>query len=91
MPCPGLMPNSPQLPAGTLIEPMPSPPWAIGTIPAATAAALPPEDPPGTRSVFHGFRVIAGGESVLPQMHNAGTAVIPTTIAPEARNLAATG
>ena len=32
-PCPGLMPKSPQLAAGTLIEPMPSAPWAIGTIP----------------------------------------------------------
>jgi hypothetical protein len=85
------MPNTPQLAAGTLIEPIPSAPCAIGTIPEATAAALPPEDPPGTRSVFHGFRVIAAGESVLPQIHNSGTAVIPTTIAPAARNLATTG
>ena len=92
MPYPGLMPNSPRLAAGTLIEPMPSAP--VGDrhrFPEATAAALPPEDPPGTRSVFHGFRVIAIGESVLPQMHNSGTAVIPTTIAPAARNLATTG
>ena len=28
-----------------------------GVTPAATIAAEPPEDPPGVRSGFHGFRV----------------------------------
>ena len=32
------------------IEPPPSLAWAIGTMPAATAAALPPDEPPGVRS-----------------------------------------
>ena len=29
------------------IEPPPSLPWASGTMPAATAAAAPPDEPPG--------------------------------------------
>ena len=39
------------------IEPPPSLPWATGTRPAATAAADPPEEPPGVRSRFHGLLV----------------------------------
>ena len=37
-------------PPGSAIEPPPSLPCAIGTIPAATAAAEPPLEPPGVRS-----------------------------------------
>src|SRR3989304_4661107 len=39
-------------------EPPPSVPIASGPRPAATAALAPPLEPPGVRSVFHGFRVI---------------------------------
>ena len=39
------------------IDPPPSDPVAKGTIPEAMAAALPPEDPPGEWSRFHGLRV----------------------------------
>jgi hypothetical protein len=39
------------------IDPPPSLPWAIGTTPAATAAAEPPLDPPEVRSRSHGLRV----------------------------------
>ena len=39
------------------IEPPPSLPCATGTMPAATAAAAPPEEPPGVRSRSHGLRV----------------------------------
>ena len=38
-------------------DPPVSVPSAAGTNPAATAAALPPEDPPGTRVRFQGLRV----------------------------------
>ena len=38
------------------IEPRPSPPCAMGTIPAATAAAAPPDEPPTMWSGFHGLR-----------------------------------
>ena len=50
-------PNMPVKPAGIRIDPPPSPPEAIGTRPPATAAAVPPDDPPGVRSGFQGLRV----------------------------------
>ena len=53
----GLRPKSPQEAAGMRIEPPPSPAEAIGTSPAATAAALPPLEPPGVRCGFQGLRV----------------------------------
>ena len=53
----GFSPNKPQFDAGIRIEPPPSFAWATGTIPLATAAAEPPEEPPVVWSVFHGFRV----------------------------------
>ena len=40
------------------IDPPPSLPWASGNMPAATAAAAPPLDPPGVRVGSHGLRVI---------------------------------
>ena len=52
-----LSPTSPQHEAGMRIDPPPSEAWAIGTMPAATAAAAPPLDPPGVWSRFHGLRV----------------------------------
>ena len=39
------------------MEPPVSDPSDTGTKPAATAAALPPELPPGTRSTSHGLKV----------------------------------
>ena len=54
----GLSPNSPQQADGIRIEPPPSPPMPTGTIPAATATAVPPLEPPGVCSGFHGLRVI---------------------------------
>ena len=39
------------------IEPPPSLAWAIGNMPAATAAAAPPLEPPGERSRSQGLRV----------------------------------
>jgi hypothetical protein len=56
-PLPGLMPTRPVQAAGIRIEPIPSLPCASGTMPAATAAAEPPDEPPGVRSRFHGLRV----------------------------------
>jgi hypothetical protein len=46
-PRPGFTPTSPQQAAGIRTEPSPSLPCAIGTMPLATAAAAPPEEPPG--------------------------------------------
>ena len=42
---------------GKVLEPPPSVAVAMGTIPAAIAAADPPLDPPGLQSSAHGLRV----------------------------------
>ena len=52
----GFRPKNPQADEGMRIEPPPSPPEAIGTMRAATAAPDPPEEPPGVRSVSQGLR-----------------------------------
>ena len=47
-------------------------PSAAGAMPAATAAAEPPDEPPGTQSSFHGLRVTPNALfSVLPPMANS--------------------
>ena len=69
------------------IEPPPSLPWAIGTIPEATAAAAPPEDPPGVRVVSQGLR--AGPkrrDSVTGTIPNSGRLVLPTITKPASRS-----
>src|SRR5215831_19106394 len=53
----GFRPTSPHSLAGMRIEPPPSLACAAATIPAATAAADPPLDPPVERAGSHGFRV----------------------------------
>src|SRR4051812_205550 len=53
----GLRPTSPHMLAGMRIDPPPSLACAAGTMPAATAAAEPPLDPPGLCARFHGLRV----------------------------------
>ena len=53
----GFRPTSPQHPAGIRIDPPPSVAVAIGAMPAAIAAAEPPDEPPGEASTFHGFLV----------------------------------
>src|SRR5439155_1672204 len=52
-----LKPKSPLYADGMRIDPPPSLPVHIGIMPTATAAAEPPEEPPGVRSGFHGLRV----------------------------------
>ena len=51
----GLKPNKPQQAAGMRIDPPPSLAVATGAIPAATAAADPPEEPPGVLLNHRGF------------------------------------
>src|ERR1700693_1481197 len=53
----GLSPKTPQHEAGRRIEPPPSLAWAIATMPAATAAADPPLEPPVVRAVSQGLRL----------------------------------
>ena len=75
----------PQSAAGWRIDPPVSEPSASGAIPAATATADPPLDPPGMRSVAHGFRVGPNAEfSVDDPIANSSQFVLPTITAPAA-------
>src|SRR5687768_16970186 len=81
----GFTPTTPQSAAGWRIEPPVSDPSAKGAKPAATAAALPPLDPPGTRPVSWGLRVGPNAEfSVDEPMANSSRFVLPTVTAPAA-------
>src|SRR5260370_34837558 len=51
----GLRPNRPHCAAGIRIEPPPSVACATGRMPAETADAAPPEEPPGEYSRFPGL------------------------------------
>ena len=51
---------TPQYAAGLITEPVVCVPIAIGTMPLATAAADPLEEPPGVCSIFHGLAVLPG-------------------------------
>jgi hypothetical protein len=81
----GLNPATPQSAAGNLIEPPPSVPMLSAPQPEATAAALPPDEPPGVKSRFHGLRVTPqSGLSVTVLWQNSGVVVLPMTMAPAA-------
>jgi hypothetical protein len=72
--------------AGTRIEPPPSLAWAAGTIPAATATAAPPEEPPAERDRCQGFRVAPKrADSVVVVMPSSGVAVLPKMTRPARR------
>src|SRR5579863_10674339 len=78
-----LKPKTPQNEAGIRSDPPPSVPNPIGPSPTATAAAAPPLEPPGVRSVFHGFRVMPKTRlSVTPFQPNSGVLVRPIMIIP---------
>ena len=82
----GFRPTRPQFEAGIRIEPAPSEAVAAAQRPAATAAALPPLDPPALRSVFQGLRVMPNaGPSVSPMIASSGRLVLPITTAPAER------
>ncbi len=90
-PRPGLRVTRPHAAAGSRSEPSPSLPWASGTPPDATAAALPPDEPAGDSAVSQGLRLTVPGPSVVANTHSSGTRVRPTTTAPAARSRATTG
>ena len=82
----GFRPTSPQHDAGIRIEPPPSEPCASGTMPAATAAPEPPDEPPGVRSRSHGLRVGPKRRgSVQGTIPNSGLDVLPTITKPALR------
>src|SRR6476659_1445153 len=68
------------------MDPPPSLAPAAGTIPAATAAPDPPDEPPGVCSVLHGLR--AGPQysgSVMPLAPNSEVLVLPKITRPASR------
>src|SRR6476646_3837816 len=88
----GFTPKTPEKLAGIRMEPPPSVPSASGAKRAASAAAEPPEDPPGVFCLFHGLRVTpVSGESVLPFQPNSGVVVLPMKTAPASRRRATLG
>src|SRR3954471_345837 len=73
------------------MEPPVSEPKASGLNSAATAAALPPLDPPGTRLGSSGLRVGPNAEfSVDDPIANSSRLVLPTMTAPAACNRSTT-
>src|SRR5215208_2848999 len=87
----GLSPTIPHRAAGWRIEPPVSVPIAHGARPAATAAALPPDEPPGTRSRSHGLRTGPKPEFSFDEpIANSSWFVLPSTGAPAARSCSTT-
>ncbi len=83
------MPTIPHSAAGWRIEPPVSVPSAHGARPAATAAALPPEEPPGTRPRSHGLSVAPNAEfSVEEPIANSSWLVLASSVAPASRSRA---
>ena len=81
-----LSPTSPHMLAGMRMDPPPSLAWAAGTMPAATAAALPPLDPPDERAVSQGLRVGPWARgSVVGRSPSSGVFVRPTNTKPARR------
>src|SRR5919204_3831080 len=76
----------PQKLAGWRTEPPVSEPSAAGTTPAATSAAEPPDEPPGTREWSSGCSTRPNAEcSVDEPIANSSRLVLHATIAPAAR------
>ena len=73
-------------------EPAPSVPTDSGPMPAATAAAVPPDEPPGVLLKSQGLRVMpVSGELVSPLQPNSGVLVLPSSTAPASRSRAVAG
>ena len=87
----------PQNEAGWRIEPPVSVPVAPSARCAATAAAEPPDDPPGTSTAsvscrrFHGFSTAPQAEVMFDEpMANSSMFALPRKIAPSRSRLAVT-
>jgi len=86
----GFSPTTPHSLAGMRMDPPPSLACATATMPLATAAADPPDEPPAEWPGSQGLR--AGGKlrgSVVTVVPNSGTFVRPRTTKPAARNCSA--
>ena len=86
-----MTPTTPQKEAGWRMLPPVSLPSAAGAIPAATAAAAPPEDPPGTRFNAHGLWQGPNALfSVLEPMAYSSMFSLPSSGIPAARSFSTT-
>src|SRR3954451_12044186 len=84
-PAVGRKPTSEQKLEGSRMLPPKSFPVPSQTWPDARAAAVPPEEPPGVKRVFHGLRVKPNTSLyVLPPAANSGMFDFPMTSAPQA-------
>src|SRR5579863_9594935 len=77
----GLKPTQPQKLAGLMVDPITCVPSAALTMPTATAAADPLDEPPGVCAVFHGLRVPRGSDAA-----NSVVTVLPMITAPASRS-----
>src|SRR5437764_15097433 len=97
MPTVGLKPTMPLIAAGQVIEPSVSVPIAAGTMPAATAAPLPLDEPHGLRLSANGLRVwpptaLQPEIELLERMFaHSDKLVLPTITAPASRSRATRG
>ena len=83
-----MIPTTPQNDAGWRTEPPVSEPSAAGTAPAATRAAEPPDEPPGTRVLSMGWMDRPYAEcSVDEPIANSSQFVFPAINAPAALSL----
>src|SRR5216117_370470 len=83
------MPTIPQNDAGWRTEPPVSEPRPAGTAPAATSAAEPPDEPPGTRVLSKGWTARPYAEcSVDEPIANSSQFVLPAISAPAALSFA---
>src|ERR671923_1954135 len=77
--------------AGWRIDPPVSVPIAHGALPAATAAALPPLEPPGTRPRSHGLSTGPNAEFSFDEpIANSSWFVLPSSGAPAPARLRTT-
>src|SRR6185436_12412409 len=87
----GFTPTTPHSAAGWRIDPPVSEPSPSGAYPAATAAADPPLEPPGTRVTSCGLRVAPNAEfSVDEPIANSSRLVLATATAPAVRTRSTT-
>src|SRR6266403_3214201 len=71
---------------GVRIDPPWSPPRAIGTSPAATSAALPPDDPPALWAGLCGLRITPVAQVWLaPEKQRSSQAALPAMVPPASR------
>src|SRR5215469_9479331 len=74
------------------IDPPESPPLVSGAMSAASAAALPPEEPPGVFEASQGLRPMPYRPLMQPvRQASSGMVFLPIGIAPASRRRATTG